>query len=408
TENEKVKQHYKELYDSTKLTRAKTIKKTTSLLDEIENLKAHLKNNMKCVIVPAEKSKALTPGMYAIDSKPFPLALEEVMVDKPLDSSLVYACRYTKHSQELLEYAEAVATACYTQNQSLIHTRHNKTSYELVHHKKPDLKFCYPTNDSVDLGKLRPTTDIGIFVDYAPNRKGVERPIRPALADQVPVVSAGTPSSTTIDQDAPSISYSPSSSIVQPPISHQGVVTGSTLEDNPFAQANNDPFINVFALESSFDKSSSGDVSFTESIQVVHPHTYLRKWSKDHLVDNRLSIFIANAASKNMIIYQMDVKTAFLNGDLKEEVYINQPEGFIDLDYPTYVYRLKKALYDTPMVDRLKLDEDPLGIPADKTRFQGTRLSLPKSTLRQLNGSFSIFEESLAGDSGIRRSPLWH
>ncbi|GJT52668.1 retrovirus-related pol polyprotein from transposon TNT 1-94 [Tanacetum coccineum] len=58
-----------------------------------------------------------------------------------------------------------------------------------------------------------------------------------------------------------------------------------------------------------------------------------------------IRIFIANAASKNMTIYQMDVKTAFLNGELKEEVYVNQLEGFVDPDHPTHVYRLKKALY---------------------------------------------------------------
>nr|GFA32400.1 hypothetical protein [Tanacetum cinerariifolium] len=69
TENEKVKQHYKELYDSTKLTHAKTIKKTTSLLDEIENLKAQLKNNMKCVIVPAEKSKVLAPEIKSLSKR---------------------------------------------------------------------------------------------------------------------------------------------------------------------------------------------------------------------------------------------------------------------------------------------------------------------------------------------------
>nr|GEU34510.1 integrase, catalytic region, zinc finger, CCHC-type, peptidase aspartic, catalytic [Tanacetum cinerariifolium] len=67
-------------------------------------------------------------------------------------------------------WAEAVATACYTQNRSLIHIRHNKTPYELVHNKKPDLTFfrvfgafCYPINDSKDLGKLQPTADIRIF-----------------------------------------------------------------------------------------------------------------------------------------------------------------------------------------------------------------------------------------------------
>ncbi|GJZ40604.1 retrovirus-related pol polyprotein from transposon TNT 1-94, partial [Tanacetum coccineum] len=58
-----------------------------------------------------------------------------------------------------------------------------------------------------------------------------------------------------------------------------------------------------------------------------------------------IKIFIANAASKNMIIFQMDVETAFLNGKLKEEVYVSQPEGFVDLNHPTHVYHLKKALY---------------------------------------------------------------
>ncbi|GKG36700.1 retrovirus-related pol polyprotein from transposon TNT 1-94, partial [Tanacetum coccineum] len=58
-----------------------------------------------------------------------------------------------------------------------------------------------------------------------------------------------------------------------------------------------------------------------------------------------IRIFIANAARKNMIIYQMDVKTAFLNGNLKEEVFASQPKGFEDPDYPIHVYRLKKALY---------------------------------------------------------------
>ncbi|GJR51373.1 retrovirus-related pol polyprotein from transposon TNT 1-94 [Tanacetum coccineum] len=107
----------------------------------------------------------------------------------------------------------------------------------------------------------------------------------------------------------------------------------------------------------------------------------------------------------------MDVKTAFLNGNLQEEVFVSQPEGFEDPDNPTHVYRLKKALYglkqaprawydtlskfllatisfkgavesnkygmdlsdpvDTPMVDRLKLDEDLMGIPVDQTRFRG-------------------------------------
>ncbi|GKD67255.1 retrovirus-related pol polyprotein from transposon TNT 1-94, partial [Tanacetum coccineum] len=66
----------------------------------------------------------------------------------------------------LFLWAEAVTTACYTQNRSLIRKRDNKTPYELLHDRKP-LKYlhvfgalCYPTNDNEDLGKLKPKADI--------------------------------------------------------------------------------------------------------------------------------------------------------------------------------------------------------------------------------------------------------
>nr|GEW84842.1 hypothetical protein [Tanacetum cinerariifolium] len=69
-----------------------------------------------------------------------------------------------------------------------------------------------------------------------------------------------------------------------------------------------------------------------------------------------IRIFIANAAHKNMTIYQMDVKTAFLNGELKEEVYVLQPEGFVDQDNPSHVHKLKKALYDLKQAPRAWYD----------------------------------------------------
>ncbi|GJW96380.1 hypothetical protein Tco_0178188 [Tanacetum coccineum] len=114
----------------------------------------------------------------------------------------------------------------------------------------------------------------------------VERPVSPAPAVLVPVNSAGTPSSTTIDQDAPSPSHSPSSLALQSPCLHQGVTTDSTLmEDNLFAPVDNHPFINVFALEPSSKASSSGDLSLVESPYVSQTLHHLRKWSKDHPLD---------------------------------------------------------------------------------------------------------------------------
>nr|GEZ16321.1 retrovirus-related Pol polyprotein from transposon TNT 1-94 [Tanacetum cinerariifolium] len=58
-----------------------------------------------------------------------------------------------------------------------------------------------------------------------------------------------------------------------------------------------------------------------------------------------IRIFLAYAAHKNIVVYQMDVKTVFLNGNLREEVYVSQPDGFVDQDNPNHVYKLKKSLY---------------------------------------------------------------
>ncbi|GJW56592.1 retrovirus-related pol polyprotein from transposon TNT 1-94 [Tanacetum coccineum] len=243
-----------------------------------------------------------------------------------------------------------------------------------------------------------------MFDEYLePHR--VERPVSPAPTVIIPVNSAGTPSSTTIDQDAPSPSHFLSSSAIQSLSLYQGVAAESTLmENNPFTPVDNDPFINVFAPEPSFKASSSGDLTMQDEIYefdrlqvwelVPQPDCVMiiaLKWiykvkfdeygdvlkNKSRLVakvyreEERIDfeesftpvarieairIFIANATSKNITIYQMDVKTAFLNDELKEEVYVSQPEGFADLDHPTHVHRLKKALYGLKQAPRAWYD----------------------------------------------------
>ncbi|GKB84317.1 retrovirus-related pol polyprotein from transposon TNT 1-94, partial [Tanacetum coccineum] len=117
-----------------------------------------------------------------------------------------------------------------------------------------------------------------------------------------------------------------------------------------------------------------------------------------------IRIFLAYAAHMNMVVYQMDVKMAFLNDILREEVYVSQPDGFVDQDNPNHVYKLKKALYgttdftnprgifinqskyaleslkkygmessdlvDTSMVEKSKLDEDTQGKAIDPTHYR--------------------------------------
>nr|GEW63982.1 retrovirus-related Pol polyprotein from transposon TNT 1-94 [Tanacetum cinerariifolium] len=102
-----------------------------------------------------------------------------------------------------------------------------------------------------------------------------------------------------------------------------------------------------------------------------------------------IHIFIANAASKNMTIYQMDVKTAFLNGELKEEVYVSLLEGFVDPDHPTHVYRLKKALYGLKHAPRAWYDNSIM-LSSGQQDFQGcSRPDFIHSKSRQTYSSCS-------------------
>ncbi|GKF26691.1 retrovirus-related pol polyprotein from transposon TNT 1-94 [Tanacetum coccineum] len=106
--------------------------------------------------------------------------LQQNGVVKRRNCTLVKATRtmliYAK--APLFLWAEAVATACYTQNRSIIRRHHGKTPYELLHDRKPDLSYlyifgalCYPNNDSENLRKLQAKADIGIFIGYAPKKK---------------------------------------------------------------------------------------------------------------------------------------------------------------------------------------------------------------------------------------------
>nr|GEW21886.1 retrovirus-related Pol polyprotein from transposon TNT 1-94 [Tanacetum cinerariifolium] len=300
----------------------------------------------------------------------------------------------------LFLWAEAVATACYTQNRSIIRIRHEKTPYELLHNKLHDFSFlhvfgdlCYPTNDSENLGN----------VDHqAPEVIASIDEVIPPVQDD----SIGSPSSTTVNQDAPSASKSHTTTETQSSVIPQDVEVDNL--DIEVLHMGNDPLFGVPIPEVNYAQSSS-TASPHQIVQPDHQipqHTMEPKTYKDALTQScwieamqeelneferlevweliphpdkvmvitlkwiykvkldepggilknkaclvargyrqeegidfeesfasvaRLEaiwIFLAYVAHKNMVVYQMDMKTAFLNGNLREEVYVSQPDGY--------------------------------------------------------------------------------
>nr|GEX14997.1 retrovirus-related Pol polyprotein from transposon TNT 1-94 [Tanacetum cinerariifolium] len=373
----------------------------------------------------------------------------------------------------LFLWAEAVEIACYTQNRSIIRLRHKKTPYELLHNKLPDLSFlymfgalCYLTNDRNDWDLLFQL----MFDELLNPPPSVDHQAPEAIAPIVDVIlivqadSTGSPSSTTVDQDAPSLSKYHTTTKTQ-----SSVIPQDVEEDNmdiEVAHMGNDQLFSVPILEVTSAQSSSmaSPQSNVQPDHEIRQHT--SKWTKDHPLNNiigqlsrpvstrlqlhehaifcyyddfltsvepktykealthscwieamqeelneferlevwelvprpdkvmmitlkwiykvklvelggilknkarlvargyrqeegidfeesfapvarleAIRIFLSYAAHKNMVVYQMDVKTVFLNGNLREEVYVSQPDGFVDQDNPNHVYKIKKALY---------------------------------------------------------------
>nr|GEW26215.1 hypothetical protein [Tanacetum cinerariifolium] len=116
-------------------------------------------------------------------------------------------------------------------------------------------------------------------------------------------------------------------------------------------------------------KEAMADSTWIESMQEkLHQFDQLEGYAQKEGVDfeesfapvawlEAVRLFIAYAAHKSFTVYQMDVKTTFLYSPLKEEVYVNQPDGFVDPYHPDKVYRLKKALYGLKQAPRAWYDE---------------------------------------------------
>ncbi|GJW77173.1 retrovirus-related pol polyprotein from transposon TNT 1-94 [Tanacetum coccineum] len=198
-----------------------------------------------------------------------------------------------------------------------------------------------------------------MFDEYFNPPASVVSPVLAAAAPR-PAYPTGSPSSTSIDQDAPSTSTLLTTHETQSLVIAEGVedqLQPTTFDNDPCQEA---------LLESSWIDAMQEE---------IHEFKHLDVWElvpskgchQEEGIDFEESfapvarikaiwIFVANASNKNMTIYQMDVKKAFLNGNLREVVYVSQPEGFVDQDNLTHVYRLKKALYGLKQTPRAWYD----------------------------------------------------
>nr|GEV81151.1 retrovirus-related Pol polyprotein from transposon TNT 1-94 [Tanacetum cinerariifolium] len=373
-DNAKVKQHYKELYDSIKITRAKHIDQTTALLIENKNLKVQINAKLKRVTI-----NSVTPKFLHLTAFLNGELKEEVYVSQP--------------------------GGFFDPNHSTHVYRLKKALYGLKQAPWAWMESCDPV-DTPMVDRLKLEEDpLGIPVDQTRFHSMVGSLIYLTASRPDLVVVVCMCASSVLSKVEPKNFKS------------------AIIEDCWF-QAMQDEIYEFDLIQVKLDEY--GDVLKNKARLVAKGYRqeegidFEESFSMVARIE-AIRIFIANVASKNMTIYQMDVKTAFLNGELKEKVYVSQSEGFVDPDHPTHVYHLKKALYglkqapwawydtlsrflldnkfskgavdptlftqktgkhilhkfgmdscdsvDTPMVDRLKLNEDPVGIPVDQTRF---------------------------------------
>nr|GEW34968.1 hypothetical protein [Tanacetum cinerariifolium] len=263
--------------------------------------------------------------------------------------------------------AEAVATACYTQNRSIIRLRHGKKPYELLHNKLLDLSFlhvfgalCYLINDCENLGKLQPKADIGIFIGYAPTKKAF-RIYNRRTRRIVETIHADFDELTAMASEQSNLG----------PALNEMTPATITMQE----ELNELERLEVWELVPRPDKVMVITLKWIYKVKLDEQGGILknkarlvaRGYRQEARIDfeesfapvarlEAISIFLAYAAHKNMVVYQMDAKTAFSNGNLREEVYVSQSDGFADQDNLNHVYKLKKALYGLKQAPRAWYD----------------------------------------------------
>nr|GFB74145.1 hypothetical protein [Tanacetum cinerariifolium] len=220
------------------------------------------------------------------------------------------------------------------------------------------------------------------------SKPGIQTTGRTVPPAQEPVVRQTSMASTTIADTAPTPTNS-SSLATNIPVTSQDVnklnlnaLVDGNMFFNPFA--NSSTSANASSSSQNVDPSkmhtnqlrSDGDICmYALTMSTMEPKNvkeamtdpaWIDSMQEDLLQFKRLNVWVLVPALDNIspltlkwlfTVFQMDVKTAFLHGSLKKDVYVCQPEGFIDADHPSHVYKLKKALYGLMQAPRSWYDE---------------------------------------------------
>nr|GEV48433.1 hypothetical protein [Tanacetum cinerariifolium] len=288
----------------------------------------------------------------------------------------------------LFFWAEAIATAYYTQNRSIIPT-HEKTAYHIINNKKPSIKHlhifgcaCYLTRDGKNLDKIKEKGDPCILVGYFTQSKGyrvynkrtrlivesihirfdeIKEMYETSVANDTSDLIPQRQKASDYDDSGPAPTLqnvSPSADTTVPSQQELDLLFGplydeffnactsqpATLTSNVHAEENNDnqaedtqfhqdKFINPFCIPNKKDEDQTVIRNKARLVAKGYAQEEGIDFEESFAIIARLEavgIFIAYVAHKSFLIYQMDVKTAFLNGPLKEEVYVAQPDGCLD------------------------------------------------------------------------------
>nr|GFA89016.1 retrovirus-related Pol polyprotein from transposon TNT 1-94 [Tanacetum cinerariifolium] len=225
--------------------------------------------------------------------------------------------------------------------------------------------LCYPKNDREDIGKLGAKVDIGFFIGYSADSCAYRVYNRRTKK----IIEA---MNVSFDELL-AMAFEQLSSKPELQSTTSGQINSAPTPTNSSSQATNFPNTsqNVDELNSQQQHAQQqGSQALIQSKTVADnvPNAMFDANTQEEGIDYKESfapvarmeaimIFLPYAAHKSFTVFQMDGKTAFLHGTVQEDVYVCQPEGFIDADHPSHVYKLKKALYGLKQAPRAWYDE---------------------------------------------------